>query len=300
MKANVLIRSDLIVFKISGSDRVDFLNRLCSQKVVSTKTGEVLPSAFLKANGTPVALFHLWIRENDVVLIARKSLENQVSKFIDVFHFGEDIQLSKWEDINVCELRQNQFEFSPLSTVMIKGPHAILPIEAWTLKNTQEVIQRVYVLSASTGEGVGEGVAKDFGGELLSEKDDFMQRAYAGIPKHPEELTESNIILEGPFGEYVHRNKGCYPGQEVIERIYTYGNVAKKIFTFKINGPVSDTEAMKHAEIYAEGKPVGNILSLQNTSDGVMGFAIVKRLPLENKQRLEVIDSTGRHLIFSL
>lgn len=285
-KLQIVFRKDLFCLLISGKDRVDFLNRLTSQRIVFAKPGEVLPAAFLKANGTPVALFHLWIREQDIVLIGKHVLEAQILKFIDDFHFGEDLKVEKWKGIYVYEIRQKKL-FTPKD-------FTILPLEPWSIK--AGIVERAYVLSEHDFDTVAEGL----GAIKVSDEENFMHRAYAGVPEHPEEFSDSNIILEGPFDVYVHRNKGCYPGQEVVERIYTYGNVAKKIMTFKISDKISDFESLRCAEIYAEGKVVGNILSLCNTVNGVLGFAIVKRLALEKNLRLEALDSTSSYLIFSL
>jgi folate-binding protein YgfZ len=54
-------------------------------------------------------------------------------------------------------------------------------------------------------------------------------RIDAAVPQAGVELGERDIILEGNFDRAVARNKGCYPGQEVVERIYTYGQVNRKL-----------------------------------------------------------------------
>ncbi|MBI3541559.1 MAG: hypothetical protein HY073_05430, partial [Deltaproteobacteria bacterium] len=57
------------------------------------------------------------------------------------------------------------------------------------------------------------------------------------------------------------RNKGCYPGQEVIERINTYGKgrTARVIRVFQIEGK---KEIPKTSEILTEsGEMAGNISS---------------------------------------
>ena len=36
------------------------------------------------------------------------------------------------------------------------------------------------------------------------------------------------MILDGPFDYFLSRNKGCYPGQEVVEKVYNIGRRPKK------------------------------------------------------------------------
>ncbi len=293
---SIIARTDLSCLRIGGRDRQDFLNRLCSQKIVSNQNGDVLPAAFLNANGTVVALFHLWFRQTDIILICKKSLEDRILKFINDFHFGEDLICEKWAEPKIAELRQNQFAFGALKSAQIINGYTILPLESWKVISNQDEIRRAYAVL----ESVSGDIAKTFGGEILTSSQDYEQRVRAGVPSFPEEIKESNIILEGPFESYVHRNKGCYPGQEVVERIYTYGNVAKKIISFELKGKIGSFQTLTNGEIQAEGVAVGTILSIAKTREGAIGFASIKRLPLEKKQRLEALDSTGSYVIFSL
>ncbi|QQR80624.1 MAG: hypothetical protein IPJ69_00190 [Deltaproteobacteria bacterium] len=55
------------------------------------------------------------------------------------------------------------------------------------------------------------------------------EEAYEGIrvrgrfPKYGIDIDENQILLESPIPVAYKRQKGCYPGQEVIERISAYG-----------------------------------------------------------------------------
>jgi folate-binding protein YgfZ len=77
---------------------------------------------------------------------------------------------------------------------------------------------------------------------LSTELFEFL-RIQAGVPRAGVELTEKEIILEGNWEAPISSNKGCYPGQEVVERIHTYGQVNKKlqkvIVTWKGTVPVT-------------------------------------------------------------
>ncbi|MBK9294265.1 MAG: hypothetical protein IPM57_07450 [Oligoflexia bacterium] len=55
------------------------------------------------------------------------------------------------------------------------------------------------------------------------------QRVDSGLFSLGIDVTEKNLLLEIPFEDFLARQKGCYPGQEVVERVFTYGNVTKKL-----------------------------------------------------------------------
>lgn len=292
-RSNLLPRTDLCAIKISGKDRLDFLNRLSSQKVISATPGDVLPAAFLNANGTPKSICHLWFCDNHVILITKKVLEPATLKLIDDFHFGEDIQVAKASEFKFAELRQNQFSFGSLQKAKTVNGYTLLPLESWKSRNDQLEIQRCYVVF----EKIAGDMAQSFGAILLTAEQAYEQRVRMGISEFPEEMSDSNIILESDFDSYVHRNKGCYPGQEVVERIFTYGNVAKKIVPFELKGLVTNAQSLKGIEVLSEGTSVGSVLSAGKAGDRVVGLCIVKRLPLEKKQTFEVNGSGERHSI---
>ncbi|MBI3558308.1 MAG: hypothetical protein HY074_18735, partial [Deltaproteobacteria bacterium] len=56
-----------------------------------------------------------------------------------------------------------------------------------------------------------------------------LYRLRAGDPAVPAELNATTIPLEARLDDAVHENKGCYPGQEVVERIRAMGQVPRAL-----------------------------------------------------------------------
>ncbi len=54
-------------------------------------------------------------------------------------------------------------------------------------------------------------------------------RVEHGIPTHPNEINDGVNPLEIGLEGAVHENKGCYPGQEVIEKIRSYGKLSRRL-----------------------------------------------------------------------
>ncbi len=95
------------------------------------------------------------------------------------------------------------------------------------------------------------------------------------------DITEKNMILEAPLNDFVARNKGCYPGQEVVERVFTYGNLGKKLVGLK----GADTRKIKAgAAVFVSDENVGVITSVENE----MAFAILRRPHYEEGQMVKV------------
>ena len=83
-------------------------------------------------------------------------------------------------------------------------------------------------------------------------------RIEAGIPRYGVDFTEDNLLLEVGLDHAVSFSKGCYLGQEVVERIRSRGHVNKKLVGLFLEGQASANpgDAIVHAD-----KPVGSITS---------------------------------------
>ncbi len=83
-------------------------------------------------------------------------------------------------------------------------------------------------------------------------------RIEAGIPRYGIDITEDNLILETGLNHAVSFNKGCYLGQEVVERIRSRGHVNKNLTGLVIDGEKPATIGSK--VLFAE-KEIGTITS---------------------------------------
>lgn len=126
----------------------------------------------------------------------------------------------------------------------------------------------------------------------VSEAELFAERAWRGLPTTSREIGESNIISEAIFAdEFVHPNKGCYPGQEVVERIRTYGNVAKRIVRINLN-----RELPPEAALMQDGQKMGTLNTVYFLNKTWFGLATIKRLALKPGAIFTVGEEAAAHL----
>jgi folate-binding protein YgfZ len=131
--------------------------------------------------------------------------------------------------------------------------------------------------------------------QTLNQKEYDALRASFGYPKPLQDLTEEHILIEASLDTMVDRNKGCYPGQEVIEKIYTYGRVARKIkkLVFE-NANEEDIQSLQSAlplEIEVDGNKVGVLSSVYHHLDKDFGLATLKRLFYEKHQTIQIFHN---------
>lgn len=97
-------------------------------------------------------------------------------------------------------------------------------------------------------------------------------RVEAGQPGPVNELTDSYTPLEMQLDEMISDSKGCYTGQEIIARQITYDKVTKNLVGLKLSSPVENG-----VKIEAEGKSVGTLTSVvQSPRFGSIGLGVIR------------------------
>jgi aminomethyltransferase len=83
-----------------------------------------------------------------------------------------------------------------------------------------------------------------------------LYRMAAGIPLYGEDIRERDLPQETGQERALHFTKGCYVGQEIVERIRSRGQVHRVFSGFELTAPCAPGD-----KIEADGKDVGEITS---------------------------------------
>lgn len=94
---------------------------------------------------------------------------------------------------------------------------------------------------------------------VLSEEAQFSLRAQAGIPQFPIEIGPDFLLQESTLEGCYSITKGCYIGQEVIQKIASFANAPTKLFAFQCTGQV-EVDITTSLEPSA-GVKIGEVLS---------------------------------------
>ena len=208
---------------IFGPDTVDFLNRLLSIKVSSIPLQQGSWAFLLDHRGRVQESIYL-LREDTQSFIAISEIDIQtLHDALDLFLFAEDLNLNILTD--------QQCIYSRLS------PNTL----------TQDLLQKTFAhrhwpfklmgnhheyLSIGSKEQVTEFIELHASSTLLSDTDFEHDRISLGIPQVLREYKDRsplNVSIQG-----ISEGKGCYPGQEVIEKTLALGKPAKRTLSVKV------------------------------------------------------------------
>ncbi len=112
-------------------------------------------------------------------------------------------------------------------------------------------------------------------------------RIQTGTPRYPQDFTDKSFIHDYDLQDAVCSfNKGCYIGQEIINRMDIKKLATKKLLRVKLSGAWAVGDALLLAN-----KKAGTLTSI--ASDGTVGLALLRKNAWEQGTTLQNEDSTA-------
>ena len=279
---------------VTGEDRVRWLNGMVTNSVQALTPGDGAYSFLLSAQGRIQGDCIVWAEADRVLLQTAPTQVAPMLALLDRFIIMDDVELA---DISATT-----------HGLLIAGPAAAdklvslgMPARASRLIRRQNIAWQgkpvglvtaysplvprfeVWCTSAEDLASIADAMLSagatscdDAGLELL--------RIAEGTPRFGTDIRDRDLPQETAQTRALHFNKGCYLGQEIVERIRSRGNVHRTFTTFALAGETPAPGAV----LMAEGKPVGELTSIAaEPIDGerlALGFvrreAIERGLPL--------------------
>lgn len=163
----------------------------------------------------------------------------------------------KWKDVDVALARMARDGF--------------LTYEVWA--SPGNILQLWNALTHAGAVPVGSEALEKF-------------RVMIGLPKYGTDIRERDLPQETEQKHALNFNKGCYIGQEIVERIRSRGNVHRKFQGFVLEGNLPGPGT----KLEADGKEIGEITSVNRipSQDGERAVALgyVRREALERGAKI--------------
>ncbi len=241
--------------RLSGSDRVRYLNGQVSNDVRKATPDLALPACVTTAKGKLNALVHITLAPEgdsfliDAAPILRQSLAARLERYI----IADDCAL---EDIT-----------DAFALLHVSGA------DDWPggIRNVHRLGGPGFDLWLPPEELPGtlaRLAAKGF--PLLSSDEAEQLRISRAIPAWGTELTEETLPAEALLDVHaIDFHKGCYVGQEVISRIKSVGRVNRLLVALRGTGDLVSGSVLTAPD----GKEIGSLTS----SAGPLGLGFVKR-----------------------
>jgi aminomethyltransferase len=282
---------------VTGGDRQGYLHAMSSQAVQGLAPGEGTQAFFLDAQGRIQSDARLWVKADAVLLDTEPEPLQDLLKHLEKFIIMDDVQL---ED-----------RTGATTMIGIEGPRADeigrrLFGELPAAENAHRVCHGVRVIRASVTGRPGIWLLADLDrkaellGRLAQENvveagsDDVRTvRVENQTPRFGEDYQTSHLPHETQRLELLSFTKGCYIGQEIVERVRSRGQVNRLLVGIELDTeePPDAGSAVFHGE-----KQVGEISSpvFSPALGRVLALAIVRREAAAPGTAIRVGDQSGR------
>jgi folate-binding protein YgfZ len=119
-------------------------------------------------------------------------------------------------------------------------------------------------------------------------------RIEAGIPRFGADMNANYLPLECNLESAVVFNKGCYIGQEVINRVHSFGHVNKELRGLRLSSPAGN-RAAPGDKLFYQGAEAGQLTSVGHSPalDADIALGYVKRECNQAGAELTVKNGTG-------
>lgn len=115
-------------------------------------------------------------------------------------------------------------------------------------------------------------------------------RIAAGVPKYGQDIRARDLPQETAQTHALHFAKGCYVGQEIVERIRSRGAVHRTFTGFVVDGAVP----APGTKLTLDGKEVGEITSAAEIDGRALALGYVRREHSAPGTSLSAGDATAR------
>ncbi|HMS85007.1 MAG TPA: aminomethyltransferase family protein [Nitrospira sp.] len=260
--------------RVTGEDRVKWLQSIISNDILSLQPGQGRYSSFLTHKGKMLTYFRLYL-QTEAVMVEDVGEIGEITfqamrKFLlygtkaKMENCAENWGLLLISGPKAAQVVQSAFgvdvsDVKPVDfvTAQIGGHSALVLRTEETGEIDIEVLLPAESLLTAWTSALQAGAK--FGIRAIGTEAREALRMEAGLPKAGPDLNEEIVPPEANLeGKAFSLNKGCYPGQEVVARMDTYGNVRRKLVGLALKDSVVPSHG---AKLYNGDREVGWVSS---------------------------------------
>lgn len=297
--------------EISGSDAKDFTHRMLSADVRGIAPGSGTPSYLLSAQGKIQHSFDALATPDGFLLILEGTDVKSLMLELEKFRFNENITYRDFTNDLGALLLAGPKAVSILTEAAggapLPGPeehkHSFVKIDgtgALVVRDrqcgTDGFLLFIIRPAAETVWNALRRAGDPRGMKLAGLAAFDSLRLEAGRPRFGLDYTNDLFPQEVGITEAFSLNKGCYPGQETVARIDTYGRVHRRLTCLILDSPKEDVPE-RGDKLLLGSEEVGEVKSwtISPTLERPIAFAVVRNVKAPAGIQLE-IKSGDRYL----
>jgi folate-binding protein YgfZ len=263
-------------FSFGGPDRARYLNAILTNNIKELAKGAGVDSLLLNAQGRILAEMETFAGAEELLCVSYRMIREKLAEVLEKYIIMDDVTLTD--------------ETEKFGTLAIEGPKAAAVVEelagfnlgalaelGWVEVNVGPPLGRLEsipcrLVKRSAGGVAGAefivprdqlaplwdallGAVRQHGGGPMGYRALSAQRLVQGTPWFGYDFSDKQIPHEaGLETSHISYTKGCYTGQEIVERVRSRGQVNRRRVELIFSG---EGVPENGAELTVDGKPAG-------------------------------------------
>ncbi len=252
---------------LTGGDRVRWLNGMVTNNIRDLAEGLGVYAFLLNPQGHILGDLCAYNRGESIIVDTDRGQMGKILATFDHYIIMDDVEVKDLgAEISALGITGPRCHDVLKSAGFAIGEMQVLQVQttAWhgiecSLVRGEDEIHPSYEIWVAPG-GVRRlwDALRNAGAFAVGSQALEMHRILSGIPRYGVDIRERDLPQETEQARALNFNKGCYVGQEIVERIRSRGAVHRKFSAFLVGGAVQLAPGSK---ILVSGKEVGEITS---------------------------------------
>jgi aminomethyltransferase len=253
--------------RVTGEDRVRWLNGMVTNSIQELKDGEGNYNFLLSVQGRIQGDATIFAEPDALLIETAASQVPGLMALLDRFIIMDDVELDDGTNSQSGMLIAGPKAASLLAQMGLNVEHlAVLQRRTMPLDGAQTTVLHTESpliprfelwADADTTSNLLEAL-QNAGAVFCDAQSLEWLRILEGTPLYGADIRDRELPQETGQTRALHFSKGCYLGQEIVERIRSRGNVHRTFSAFRLDGELPAAGA----PIEADGKQVGELTSV--------------------------------------
>lgn len=280
--------------RVTGEDRARLLHAMSTNDIKNLGVGAGLYTFFLNDKGRILGDACIYNLGESLFLDTEPETAGKLRDHLDRYIIADDAELSdetrQWAAVELAGPAALACA-TQLGFAVPRGKYQVQTFASGFLARVTMIGVdgvRVFVPAEKKDELIAQLAAAQVSEASADEARTV--RIELGLPRYGEDISERYLVQEANVPDAVHFNKGCYLGQEIVERVRSRGQVHRVLMPVRIDGAEPPAPGTR---LLSVGKPAAEITSAVYSPEGreVAALAYVRTEAAETRPEL-VVEGT--------
>ncbi len=297
--------SEASVFSVVGKDATRYLNARTSNNIKELPVGAGCAAAALSPQGrTELYGYFFKMSPDEFRIVIDGGVGDELIPILAKYKVADRVDITRLEALTVIHIKTDE----KLAVSGVEIHVSDLPRE-YTPKSI-DIHKFWYPISRGPSMGIDFVVPKsdvaDIEQELqaagylsLSPQRQLLERIRGRRPTFPAELNADQIFLEANLVNAVSFKKGCYVGQEVLEKVDSHGRLPYTLVSLESIESAPEAPLQTTRVSLADGdEPCGEVVSsvIDPESQRILCFARIKTSAIQSQRAVAIVGRSYRIL----